>query len=82
MPPVTSARSPLPKPVTEQLRKIPGGDQLMKIRERYSSNKTDDMQIRFAADIVINALLTGDTSDKDFEEAQDILARAGYKVGK
>lgn len=80
-PVIMSGKNPIPAPVAEKLKAIPGGDQLIQIREKHKSNSKIDQGIRLATDIYINALMTGDTSDPDFAEAQDILQRAGFRTG-
>jgi len=81
-PPVISYNSPLPSQVSDSLRTIPGGDQLKTIREKHSSKAPKDQTVRLAADIVINAIMTNDTSDPDYAESLKILKGAGYNVGK
>lgn len=81
-PPVLSYNAPLPSQVADSLRNIPGGNQLKAIREKHSSKQPKDQTVRLAADIVINALMTNDTSDPDYEESLKILKGAGYNVGK
>lgn len=79
--PVISSISPLPKEVVTKLSTMPGGDQLAKLRKKHETNKPEDRTVKMAIDIVIKSMMTGDTSDPDFAEAQDILARAGFKAG-
>ena len=80
-PPVLSIKGKLPPDVVKQLKAVPGGDQLQKIRDKYKSNSVNDQQVRMAADIVINATLTKDDSDPDLAEAIETLRRAGFKMG-
>ena len=80
-PPVLSARSPLPAEVGKTLSGLPGGKQLQALREKHSSTSTMDQTVRMAADIVINSVMTKDTSDPDLAEAEEILKKAGYKIG-
>lgn len=80
--PVISSKAPLPKQVSDQLRTIPGGDQLQKLREKHKGNAIVDQTVREAVDIVIKAMMTGDTSDPDFAEAQGILQKAGVQIGQ
>lgn len=79
--PVISSISPLPKEVVTKLSTMPGGDKLAKLRKKHETNKPEDRTVKMAIDIVIKSMMTGDTSDPDFAEAQDILARAGFKAG-
>ncbi len=78
--PVLPSRTPLSKEVVSTLEQIPGGKDLYKLREKHSSNAHLDKTVRLAADIVINAMITNDTSDPDFDEALGVLSNAGYKV--
>jgi len=79
--PVLSSTVPLPKEVVSELREMPGGEELARLRDRHmSSGSVADQTVTLAADIVINAMRTGDTSDPDFDEAQEILERAGFKI--
>lgn len=73
---------PLPKDVSKQLQTMPGGKQLYQMREKYNSNSLNDMILREASDVVIKAMLTGDTSDPDLAEAEEMLIKAGLKAGK
>lgn len=73
--PVMSIRSPLPKDVGTKLRQMPGGEDLYNVREKHKSNSVEDQIVRYASDIVINAMMTGDTSDPGLEEAMQILEK-------
>lgn len=79
-PPVLSSKSQLPPDVVKQLKAVPGGTQLGQIREKHKSNSVLDQTVRQATDIVLNSMLTKDTSDPDLAEAIDILKRAGFKM--
>lgn len=81
-PPVISHNSPLPSQVSDSLRTIPGGNQLQAIRDKYKSNTPEDQTVRLATTIVINAIMTKDTSDPDYEQALKILKGAGYNIGQ
>ena len=78
---VILSTKPIPGNIAKQLSDIPGGPELHKLREKHSSKDWKDQTIRAAADIVLKAMLTGDTSDPDFAEAQDILKGVGYTLG-
>ena len=80
-PPVLSSRSPIPPQISKQLMQMPGGDQLVKLREKYKTNSATDKILRQAADIVMNAMLTGDTSDPDYAQALEMMQKAGFKIG-
>jgi len=80
-PPAMSHKGPLPSHITAKLRSIPGGKDLQSIYEKHKSNDRIDQNIRMSAKIVINAMMTGDTSDEDYPEALDNLKRLGFKVG-
>lgn len=80
--PVISSKGPLPKQVSEQLRTIPGGDQVQKLWEKHKGNSIVDLKVREAVGIVIKSMMTGDTSDPDFAEAQGILQKAGIQIGQ
>lgn len=73
--PVMSIRSPLPKDVGTKLRQMPGGEDLYNVREKHKSTSVEDQIVRYASDIVINAMMTGDTSDPGLEEAMQILEK-------
>ena len=81
-PPVISHNAPLPSQVSDSLRTIPGGNQLQAIRDKYKSNTPEDQTVRLATTIVINAIITKDTSDPDYEQALKILKGAGYNIGQ
>ena len=80
MPPVLLATKPLPKPVTERLSKLPGGDQLAKLRDTHKSNSVTDQVLREATDTVINAMMTNDTSDPHLPDAVKLLKKAGWQL--
>lgn len=80
--PVISHNAPLPSQVSDSLRTIPGGNQLQEIRDKYKSNTPEDQTVRLATTIVINAIMTEDTSDPDYEQALKILKGAGYNIGQ
>jgi len=80
--PVISARSPLPREVSQRLQTQVGGKQLEQFREKHKSNSELDQTIRHSADIVIRSVLTKDESDPLLPEAIENLKRAGFKVGQ
>lgn len=80
--PVILSTKPLPAPIVDKLKAIPGGNQLRMIREKHSGKALTDQTVRMAADIVMNAMLTGDTSDPDYDQAIGILDAAGFTIGQ
>lgn len=79
--PVILFTQPLPTQIVDRLKNVNGGDQLVQLREKHSSNSVKDQTVKEAADIVIRAVTSGDTSDPDLAEALDILKEAGFKIG-
>ena len=80
--PIVLHTRPLPEQISRQISAIPGGEKLVMIREKHASNSSDDQSIRLSADIVMNAILTGKTDDPDYDEAIQILDKAGFQIGK
>lgn len=81
-PPVLSSRGSLSPDVSKRLQALPEGPKLLQLREKHKSNSPKDQFLRQAADIVINFVLTNDTSDPDLAESLDRLNKAGFKFGK
>lgn len=79
--PILSTK-PLPKPITEKLMKLPGGDQLVKLREKHQSNSMNDQKVKYAVDIMVESMMANDTSHPDLIQAMEILAKAGITLGK
>lgn len=80
--PVISHTKPIPEDIAKRFKNVPGGDQLIQIREKNSSNSIADQTIRASADIVINAIMNNDKTDPDLPEAVETLRRAGWTLGK
>ena len=76
------ARGPLPEDVTKQVSAMPGGAELVTIREKHSSNSVSDQTVRMAAEVVMKFMLTGDDSDEDLKEALEIMEqqKKGYRI--
>jgi hypothetical protein len=81
-PPVISHNGEIPTIVRGFLQTVPGGDHLMKLRKKHSSNSGNDQTMRMAIKVVINHLMTGDTSDPDLAEALATVKQAGVQLGQ
>ena len=68
--------------LSPRVKKNPIGKQLLNIRTRYGGESEDDLTVRYATEVVMKAMETGDLDNPDVAEALSLLQLAGLKIEK